>query len=66
MKIMNKNFQLGLTVFYFLVLFGCSVEDELDVNDTSSTPSQSSPIDLENGTLEISDFIWKGLNEYYY
>jgi len=63
---MNKNFQLGLTVFYFLVLFGCSVEDKLDVVDASSTPSQPSPIDLENGTLEISDFIWKGLNEYYY
>jgi len=64
MKIMNKKFQLGLTVFYFLVLLGCSAEDE--VINTSSTPSQSSPIDLENGTLEISDFIWKGLNEYYY
>jgi len=64
MKIMNKKFQLGLTVFYFLVLLGCSAEDE--VINTSSTPSQSSPIDLENGTLQISDFIWKGLNEYYY
>jgi C-terminal processing protease CtpA/Prc len=62
---MKRNFLLGLVVFYVMISFGCSMDDNLEVTDTS-TSTQLSLIDLEYGTLEISDFIWKGLNEYYY
>lgn len=62
---MERNFLLGLVVFYVMISFGCSMDDNLEVSDTS-TSTQLSLIDLEYGTLEISDFIWKGLNEYYY
>ncbi len=62
---MKRNFLLGLVVFYVMISFGCSMDDNLEVTDTS-TSTQLPIIDLENGTLEISDFIWKGLNEYYY
>lgn len=64
---MKRNFLLGLVVFYVMILFGCSIDDNLEVTDTSTSTSTELPlIDLEYGTLEISDFIWKGLNEYYY
>ena len=64
---MKRNFLFGpvVVVIYVMVSFGCSKEDEV-VIDNTSIPAQPSFIDLENGTLEISDFIWKGLNEYYY
>ena len=62
---MKRNFLLGLVGFYVMILFGCSMDDNLEVTDTS-TSTKLSLIDLEYGTLEISDFIWKGLNEYYY
>lgn len=62
---MNRNFLSGIIVCYTLILFSCSVEEVINVKDTSAS-SQPPFIDLENGTLEISDFIWRGLNEYYY
>ena len=62
---MERNFLLGLVLFYVMISYGCSMDDNLEVTNTS-TSTQLSLIDLEYGTLEISDFIWKGLNEYYY
>jgi C-terminal processing protease CtpA/Prc len=50
-----------------MITFSCSIDDKLEVTDTS-TPTRTEPslVNLEYGALEISDFIWKGLNEYYY
>jgi len=62
---MKRNFSLGVFVFYVMISFGCSMDDNLEVT-VKTTSTQLPLIDLEYGTLEISDFIWKGLNEYYY
>ena len=62
---MERNFLLGLVLFYVMISFGCSMDDNLEVT-VKTTSTQLTLIDLEYGTLEISDFIWKGLNEYYY
>ena len=48
-----------------MVSLSCS-EDEVVEDTNMSAPTRPILIDLEYGTLEISDFIWKGLNEYYY
>ena len=62
---MERNFLLGLVLFYVMISYGCSMDDNLEVT-VKTTSTQLTLIDLEYGTLEISDFIWKGLNEYYY
>jgi len=62
---MKRNFSLGVFVFYVMISFGCSMDENLEVT-VKTTSTQLPLIDLEYGTLEISDFIWKGLNEYYY
>lgn len=62
---MKRNFSLGVFVFYVMISFGCSMDDNPEVT-VKTTSTQLPLIDLEYGTLEISDFIWKGLNEYYY
>ena len=48
-------------IFLFLSIFGCQSDP---INDESSNINNNI-IDFE-GDLEISDFVWKSLNEYYY
>ena len=64
---MCRKFHLAhiLVVAFLLISLSCS-EDEAVEDTNMSAPTSPILIDLEYGTLEISDFIWKGLNEYYY
>ena len=58
-----------ITLYFVSILviptLGC--EDEIENNSVSNLNGgiDNSKIDLE-GNLEISDFVWKGLNEFYY
>ena len=49
------------------LLIGCDAKDRDDViiNVQNNTPSETSTITTD-ADLEINDFIWKGLNQYYY
>ena len=48
-------------IFLLLLIFGC----QSDPIDDDSSNIINNVIDFE-GDLEISDFVWKSLNEYYY
>ena len=51
------------------LLIGCDVQDRDDeiINVQNNTPSETSTITTDAvADLEINDFIWKGLNQYYY
>ena len=52
---MNFNRIISIFIIFSLFVIGCKKEDDEDPNIAK----------LEND-LEISDFIWKGLNQYYY
>ena len=52
---MNINRIISIFIIFSLLLIGCKKESDEDPNIAK----------LEND-LEISDFIWKGLNQYYY
>ena len=52
---MNLNRIISIFIIFSLFVIGCKKESEEDPNIAK----------LEND-LEISDFIWKGLNQYYY
>ena len=52
---MNLNRIISIFIFFSLFVIGCKKESDEDPNIAK----------LEND-LEISDFIWKGLNYYYY
>ena len=52
---MNINRIISIFIFFSLLLIGCKKESDEDPNIAK----------LEND-LEISDFVWKGLNQYYY
>ena len=52
---MNLNRIISIFIFFSLFVIGCKKESDEDPNIAK----------LEND-LEISDFIWKGLNQYYY
>ena len=61
----NNIFVLTIVLSFFFL--GC-VDDAFDEEITTTSSSinrEELPIDLV-GDLEISDFIWKGLNDYYY
>ena len=49
------------------LLIGCDAKDRDDgiINVQNNTPSETSTITTD-ADLEINDFIWKGLNQYYY
>ena len=56
----------ALTVFLLLLFLGCSKEIVDDQPQTNSDlDSDDTAVSLE-GDLQISDFVWKGLNEFYY
>ena len=61
------RFTLKLSVIFILIFVSCSKEK--DSNETtenlSNIDSDDIVISLE-GALQISDFVWKGLNQYYY
>ena len=50
------------------LLIGCDAQDRDDeiINVQNNTPSEPQHLHLLLLTLEINDFIWKGLNQYYY
>ena len=52
---MNLNRILSIFIIFSLLVIGCKKDNVEDPNIA----------ELEND-LEISDFIWKGLNQYYY
>ena len=52
---MNINQIISIFIFFSLLLISCKKESDEDPNIAK----------LEND-LEISDFVWKGLNQYYY
>ena len=52
---MNINRIISIFIIFSLLLIGCKKESDEDPNIAK----------LEND-LEISDFVWKGLNQYYY
>ena len=63
---MNKIYYycfIGVAAF----LIGCDAKDRDDgiINVQNNTPSETSTITTD-ADLEINDFIWKGLNQYYY
>ena len=61
------RFTLKLSVIFILIFVSCSKEK--DSNETTENlaniDSDDIVISLE-GALQISDFVWKGLNQYYY
>ena len=52
---MNINRIISIFIIFSLLLIGCKKESDEDPNIAK----------LEND-LEIIDFVWKGLNQYYY
>ena len=56
-----------LSLIFVLIFTGCSKDkDSNEANeDLSNVDSDDIVISLE-GALQISDFVWKGLNQYYY
>ena len=55
-----------LITFLFLLSIGCKKEDALEeINEIANQDTDDMAISLE-GDLQISDFVWEGLNTYYY
>lgn len=57
-----------IIVFVFLMGTACKKEgvlEEVQVIETINQDTDDTAISLE-GELQISDFVWEGLNEYYY
>tara|TARA_A100001015_G_scaffold93734_1_gene104280 strand:+ start:295 stop:1806 length:1512 start_codon:yes stop_codon:yes gene_type:complete len=67
----NKNFNsfvLSVATISLLLFLGCSsdeIEETTDTAITSNSDTDDVAISLE-GELQISDFVWQGLNQYYY
>ena len=59
--IVTSRFCVFLNIFLLLLILGC----ESDSIDEDSSSVSGNIIDFE-GDLEISDFVWKSLNQYYY
>ena len=61
------RFILKLSLVFILIFVSCSKEkDSNETNENlSNIDSDDIVISLE-GALQISDFVWKGLNQYYY
>ena len=59
--IVSSRFCVFLNIFLLLLILGC----ESDSIDEDSSSVSGNIIDFE-GDLEISDFVWKSLNQYYY
>ncbi len=69
----NTSFLVLLFALYFII--SCDSKDEI-VPPTDKTTSKNidsdeddiskKEIDLEDPTYEISDFVWRGMNRYYY
>lgn len=59
--IVTSRFCVFLNILLLLSIFGCE-SDSIDEDSSSIT---NNIIDFK-GDLEISDFIWKSLNQYYY
>lgn len=59
---------LAVTVTFLFAFLGCSSEEVEETPDTAVTLNSDTDdiaISLE-GDLQISDFVWQGLNQYYY
>lgn len=60
------SYVLLLTTTFLLIFLGCSDEIEgYDIPTETSADTDDVAISLE-GDLQISDFVWQGLNLYYY
>lgn len=61
------RFTIKLSIAFLILFISCSKEkDSNETNeDLSNIDSDDIVISLE-GALQISDFVWKGLNQYYY
>jgi len=68
---LNLPYYHLIFIFIFLSNLGCKKEEVIEGNEdelieeTSSLDTDDTAISLE-GDLQISDFIWEGLNTYYY
>lgn len=68
---LNLPYYPLIFIFIFLSNLGCKKEEVIEGNEdelieeTSSLDTDDTAISLE-GDLQISDFIWEGLNTYYY
>ena len=61
----HKKSTFILILFLFIFLLRCENEIDNNVVPISRNGVNNSNINLE-GELEVSDFIWRGLNEFYY
>ena len=61
----NKHIFISSSVIFFLLISSCSKDTVNEKLIGSNLDSDDVAVSLL-GELQISDFVWKGLNEFYY